>query len=234
MNLKYCADYNEMSQSAYESIIIDLKEHPSQLICTATGNSPTGIYERLTRHFDKHPECFKDLSIIKLDEWGGIDSKEPSSCESYIQEKLVQPLRIPRARYIAFDSNPVSPEEECRRIQSEIEHKGPIDICVLGIGQNGHIGFNEPADSLIPYSHLAKLAPESLNHQMINELGGKPSYGRYTTIQENNPMYYGSAQKGGHSKIPLQKNLDLVTRFFPMAAFECDMLYRFQGYLRIG
>lgn len=177
MNLKYCADYNEMSQSAYESIIIDLKEHPSQLICTATGNSPTGIYERLTRHFDKDPECFKDLSIIKLDEWGGIDSKEPSSCESYIQEKLVQPLRIPRARYIAFDSNPVSPEEECQRIQSEIEHKGPIDICVLGIGQNGHIGFNEPADSLIPYSHLAKLAPESLNHQMINELGGKPSYG---------------------------------------------------------
>ena len=177
MNLHYCAGYDEMSQRAYESIILDLKENPQQLICTATGNSPTGIYERLAKRFEDDPRCFKELIILKLDEWGGIDSKEPSACESYIQEKLIQPLRIPPKRYVAFDSNPVSPKEECRRIQTEIEQKGPIYICVLGIGQNGHIGFNEPADSLMPYCHMAKLTPESLNHQMINALGEKPSFG---------------------------------------------------------
>jgi galactosamine-6-phosphate isomerase len=177
MKIQHCSDYDEMSQSAYDSIVMDLKENPRQLICTATGNSPTGTYERLTRCFDDDPGCFKELIIIKLDEWVGIDSKEPSSCESYIQEKLTLPLRIHSTRYITFDSNPVSPEDECRRIQSEIELKGPIDICVLGMGQNGHIGFNEPSDSLMPYCHMAKLTPESLNHQMINTLAEKPSYG---------------------------------------------------------
>lgn len=166
-----------MSQRAYESIISDLEEHPEQLVCAATGNSPTGTYEKLAYRFTKNPECFKGLMLLKLDEWGGIEKKEPSSCESYLQKKVVQPLQIPRDRYIAFDSNPVSPEKECQRIQRAIEQKGPIDLCILGIGQNGHVGFNEPASSLSPHCHVAKLTPESLNHQMIHALGKKPSYG---------------------------------------------------------
>ncbi|MGB5434800.1 MAG: galactosamine-6-phosphate isomerase [Maribacter sp.] len=177
MNVHYCSDYQEMSQRAYESIIADLKGHPEQLICTATGSSPTGAYEKLARRFTKNPEYFKALMLLKLDEWGGIDKKEPSSCESYLQEKVIQPLQIPKDRFIAFDSNPDSPEKECARIQGEIEQKGPIDLCILGMGQNGHIGFNEPASSLSPHCHVAKLTPESLNHQMIHTLGKKPSYG---------------------------------------------------------
>ena len=177
MNVHYCSDYNEMSQRAYESIIADLEEHPEQLVCAATGSSPTGTYEKLASKFAKDPECFKGLMLLKLDEWGGIDKKEPSTCESYLQEKVVQPLQIPRDRYIAFDSNPDFPEKECHRIQGEIEQKGPIDLCILGIGQNGHVGFNEPASSLSPQCHVAKLTPESLNHQMIHTLGKKPTYG---------------------------------------------------------
>ena len=68
MNLHYCGGYDEMSQRAYESIINDLKVNPRQLICTATGNSPTGIYERFVKGFEYDPECFKELIILKLDE----------------------------------------------------------------------------------------------------------------------------------------------------------------------
>ena len=177
MKIQYCVDYNEMSQLSCDSIVSDLRKQPRQLICLSTGNSPTGTYERLTNLFKDHPKLFNELIITKLDEWGGIDSMEPSSCESYMQEKILQPLVIPQNRYISFKSNPVSPQKECDRIQIEIQQKGPIDICILGLGQNGHIGFNEPANSLTAHCHVAELTADSLNHQMINALNIKPTYG---------------------------------------------------------
>ena len=177
MKIQYCSDYNTMSQLSCDSIVSGLRKRPRQLICMSTGNSPTGTYERLVKVFTNHPKLFKELIITKLDEWGGIDSKEPSSCESYIQEKILQPLAIPPNRYISFKSNPVSPQKECDRIQIEIQKKGPIDICILGLGQNGHIGFNEPANTLTAHCHVAELTADSLNHQMINALNKKPTYG---------------------------------------------------------
>ena len=166
-----------MSQLSCDSIVSDLRKQPRQLICLSTGNSPTGTYEKLASVFNKYPAFFNELIITKLDEWGGIDSNEPSSCESYIQENIVQPLAIPQNRYISFKSNPDSPQKECDRIQIEIQKKGPIDICILGLGQNGHIGFNEPANILTAHCHVAELTADSLNHQMINALNKKPTYG---------------------------------------------------------
>ena len=177
MKIKYCRDYNELSQVASDSIVSDLKKHRKQMICTATGNSPTGTYERLVNAYKDQPKSFDGLTIIKLDEWGGIDANVPYSCESYLQEKIIQPLQIPQERFISFDPNPVSPKEECDRIQHEIKEKGPIDCCILGIGKNGHIGFNEPGRSLTTNCHIAELTADSLNHQMINNLTKKPSYG---------------------------------------------------------
>lgn len=177
MKIQYCSDYNAMSQSSCDSIISALRKQPGQLICMSTGNSPRGTYERLASAFNDQPELFNELIITKLDEWGGIDSNEPSTCESYIQEKILQPLAIPQNRYISFQSNPDSPKKECDRIQIEIQKKGPIDICILGLGLNGHIGFNEPASTLTAHCHVAELTADSLNHHMINALSKKPTYG---------------------------------------------------------
>ena len=177
MNIQYCSDYNEMSQMSCDSIVSDLNKNPKQLICTATGNSPTGTYEKLAIVFKEDPKLFNELKVIKLDEWGGIDSNELGSCESYIKEKILQPLAIPQQRFISFNSNPVSPQKECERIQFEIQKKGPIDICILGLGQNGHIGFNEPTNTLTPNCHVAELTTDSLKHQMINAINKKPTYG---------------------------------------------------------
>ena len=177
MKIQYCSDYNAMSQLSCDSIVSDLRKRPRQLICMSTGNSPAGTYKRLANVFNTYPAFFNELIIIKLDEWGGIDSNEPSSCESYIQEKILQPLAIPQSRYISFKCNPVSSQKECDRIQIEIQKKGPIVICILGLGQNGHIGFNEPAIALTPNCHVAELTADSLNHQMINALNKKPTYG---------------------------------------------------------
>jgi galactosamine-6-phosphate isomerase len=166
-----------MSQMAYDSIISDLKLKSGQLICTATGNSPTGVYEKLSALYKINPEYFKDIGIVKLDEWHGINPNDPSSCDTYIRHKILEPLHISNDRFIAFKSDTISPETECDRIQQEIAEKGPIDLCILGIGINGHIGFNEPAESLSAGCHVSQLEQTSMQHHMVNDVKTKPRNG---------------------------------------------------------
>ena len=177
MILHYCSGYDEMSQLSCESVISGLKENPSQLICTATGNSPLGMYKKMVDNYRADPHIFKELRIIKLDEWGGISAKNSNSCESFLVQHILQPLHISDDRYISFKSNPDSPKKECERIQDEIQKKGPIDVCILGMGLNGHIGFNEPANKLQSDCHVAQLSKDSLGHQMTLTMENKPAYG---------------------------------------------------------
>ena len=177
MNIQYCSNYEQMSQLAYDSIIADLKIRSEKLICIATGNSPEGIYYKLAHCYKNKPDYFKEISIVKLDEWVGIRLKDPISCETYIRQKILEPLQISNDRFISFKSKSISPEKECERVQKEIETKGPIDLCILGLGRNGHLGFIEPSDSLSANCHIAKLSPESLQHQMIETVINKPRFG---------------------------------------------------------
>jgi galactosamine-6-phosphate isomerase len=177
MNIQYCANYEQMSQLAYDSIITELKTPSNQFICIATGNSPIGTYEKLANCYKNEPDLFKEISILKLDEWGGIRLDDSISCETYIRQKILEPLQISDDRFISFKSNSDFPEKECERIQKEIEDNGPIDICILGLGTNGHLGFIEPANSLFPHCHVAKLSSESLQHNMLVSKINKPGYG---------------------------------------------------------
>jgi galactosamine-6-phosphate isomerase len=177
MNIHYCADYEDMSQRAYDSVLPDLKEKPQQLICTATGHSPTRLYEKLAESYKKSPNIYKDIKIIKLDEWGGTNGDYPNTCEYYLQTKLLEPLQIPNSHYISFDSSPTDAKKECDRMENEIQEHGPIDICILGLGKNGHIGFNEPSKILFPDCHIAELSASSLKHPMASKMKTKPTYG---------------------------------------------------------
>jgi len=108
------------------------------------------------------------MRIIKLDEWCGLRADDPASCEEYLQQHLVQPLNISADRYIAFKSDPKDPQAECERIASALAHNGPIDLAILGIGINGHIGFNEPHAVFASHAHVSELALESRQHAMLS------------------------------------------------------------------
>lgn len=170
-------NYDALSRAAADQIISVLKKNKSALICAATGNSPTGTYGLLKNHFDLHPQLFSDLRIIKLDEWGGLPIDDPSTCESYLQKHLTGPLQITAGRCISFQSDPEDPAAECDRIRKELTKEGPIDLCILGLGVNGHLALNEPGAFLVAGPHKADLSETSLMHPMIERKGGKPSYG---------------------------------------------------------
>ena len=166
-----------MSHLAAGSILSDLKLRSKQLICAATGNSPNGVYTKLKEFYQDRPDYFIDISIIKLDEWGAIKKDDVDSCETYIRNKLLQPLHISNNRYISFNSEESMVKKECERVQKELNKKGPIDICILGLGKNGHIGLNEPEEFLTPGCHIAQLSETSQRHEMTNNMMIKPVFG---------------------------------------------------------
>ncbi|MFH6603852.1 galactosamine-6-phosphate isomerase [Maribacter algicola] len=177
MDFHYCSDYDEMSLQATDYLISELKKKSGQLLGVATGNSPLGVYRKLRSEINQHPKYFEKLRILKLDEWVGLKMSDPSSCESYIQNNILEPLKIPSQRYTGFQSDPEDLKAECDRVQATIERQGPIDLCILGLGRNGHIGFIEPAESFMPHCQIAELSKISREHAMVDTLKKKPTHG---------------------------------------------------------
>lgn len=170
-------DYEKMSDRAANIVLEEIGAKKNLLICAPTGNSPTGMYHSLAQTFHKNPEIFNELRVLKLDEWGGLSANHPGSCEHYLQKHLLGPLKIPRDRYAGFMPTPEDAEKECERVQHIIDNEPSIDLCILGLGKNGHIGFNEPADFLQPHCHAAQLSEESKKHGMVDGIEQKPEYG---------------------------------------------------------
>ncbi len=169
--------YESISKEAATLVLTELRQKKDALLCAATGNSPERLYDLLHQEYKKQRELFSGIRILKLDEWGGVPMNNPGTCESFLQNHVIKPLKIESSRYISFQSDPRDPEKECIRIQEEIKKKGPIDICIVGLGMNGHLALNEPGTSLEAGVHVAKLSETSLTHSMVKEMGTKPSYG---------------------------------------------------------
>jgi galactosamine-6-phosphate isomerase len=184
MKITYVDTYEDLSRTAAQLVLQELRKKPDLLLCCATGNSPTGLYKNLAHAYQQNPSLFQELRILKLDEWGDLTADDPSSCDYYLREHVVGPLHIAEDRYLGFQNNPPDPVEECARILELLRQQGPIDICVLGLGANGHMGLNEPAAQLQPHCHVAQLSETTLSHGMIAESVRKPSFGMTIGIED--------------------------------------------------
>jgi len=166
-----------MSVRAAHLIADEVRRDRRLVIGAATGSTPTRAYELLAEMAAGDSSVFADLRLLKVDEWGGLPLDDPATCEVYLQHKLVRPLSISRERYLGWDSQPRDPDAECRRVERWLCEHGPIGVCVLGLGANGHLAFNEPADVLHPGPHAARLSRESLRHPMLGLSRATPAYG---------------------------------------------------------
>jgi galactosamine-6-phosphate isomerase len=169
-------DYATLSQYAADWLVARLREQPSALVCLAAGSTPSRAYELLMERGAAEPTLFQRCRFIKLDEWGSLAMDDPATCEHQLRAALVTPLGM-SDRYTAFESQPANPVVECARIATWLQQFGPIDACMLGLGLNGHIGFNEPAEFLEPHAHVARLSESSLNHAMLKRSTRQPGYG---------------------------------------------------------
>ena len=136
---------------------------PDLLICLASGDTPTGTYGLLAAA----PERLASARFIQLDEWAGVGADDPASCAAYLEHTIRSPLAVPPERWIGFRGDAPDAAAECRRLAAALAAAGPIDLCILGLGRNGHLGLNEPAASFDPFCHVATLAEQSRTHPML-------------------------------------------------------------------
>jgi len=170
MKIHYCKDYEEMSLLGAKLVHAEVEITPDLLFCAASGNSPAGLYELMVKKHRNSHGFFDWMNVIKLDEWVGLEDESTFTSEYDIQNKLLKRLGIERDRYISFDEETKDPILECEKIQAELDISDGIDICILGIGINGHIALNEPAEFLQPNCHVANLHPVTLASGMIEQV----------------------------------------------------------------
>ncbi len=215
------ADHEAVSRQAADRIVDRLREEPSALLCLACGATPMRTYQLLAERGAREPSLFAKCRVIKLDEWGGLPRGDPATCEAQLRSNLIEPLRL-HERYVSFNSQPQDPKAECARIAGWLRQQGPIDTCVLGLGVNGHIGFNEPAAYLEPDAHVAQLSQASLEHAMLRQTTHQPTYG--LTLGMANLLhsrYVLLLVTGAAKREPLDRLLtDPITTEFPASLLQ--------------
>ncbi|NND33339.1 MAG: galactosamine-6-phosphate isomerase [Saprospiraceae bacterium] len=166
-----------MSLAAASFMYDQIEPDKDFTLCPAAGRTPSACYRIFVSKMQHHKK--RRLKLIMLDEWLGLPVDHPASCRHQIENQLIKPLSI--QQHFIFDCNG-NPDAEINRFR-EIADRG-IDLCVLGLGKNGHIGLNEPASTLQPYCHQARLSRESLHHPMLQDVDPKPEYGITLGMQE--------------------------------------------------
>jgi glucosamine-6-phosphate isomerase len=149
--------YEMMSKQAADSIIEIMQSREQPLICTASGDSPAGLYKELVERVNKKEANVSDWFFVGLDEWVGINGNDEGSCRYHLNQQLFHPLKIKEDKICFFDGRATDLQSECKITENFIHAHGGIDVAILGLGMNGHIGMNEPGTSIGIYSHVIDL-----------------------------------------------------------------------------
>jgi glucosamine-6-phosphate deaminase len=157
-----------------------LAAHPALVLGLATGRTPIPLYRELVRQHVAGRADFSRVTTFNLDEFLGLSATDPRSYRAFMQKHLFDQVNL-SPRRVHFLDGTVRPgrevQRECARYERAIERAGGIDLQILGLGMNGHIGFNEPARSLIARTHSARLKPATrrANARLFgNRLGAVP------------------------------------------------------------
>lgn len=159
MKLFVSETYEAMSKQAAEAVIQLMQSGRRPVICAASGHSPEGLYREIIDRVRKKQLSVDNWLFLGLDEWVGMNAADEGSCRHHLDLELLGPLQVPEARICFFDGRAEDLEAECERIEKFISENGGIDVAVLGLGMNGHIGMNEPGVSVDMRSHVIDLHP---------------------------------------------------------------------------
>ena len=177
LQVEVSENYDALSLRAEQLIVQELEARPNLILCASAGGTPTGLYACLAARARRQAQLFKRMRVLQVDEWGGLTKGHSASCEVDLRTKLLEPLKIPPNRYFGFRTETRNAQNECARMRDWVATNGPIDICILGLGLNGHVAMNEPGPELTPHAHVSTLARSSLSHPMLEDVSPKPRYG---------------------------------------------------------
>ena len=162
MRIIVAKDYKDMSRKAANIISAQIITKPNCVLGLATGSSPIGTYDQLVEWYEKGDLDFSQVSSVNLDEYRGLNHDHDQSYYYFMHEHLFDRVNINPANTNVPDGTEPDAEKECRRYEELIASYGGVDLQLLGLGHNGHIGFNEPAPAFDKETHCVDLTESTI------------------------------------------------------------------------
>ena len=155
-------DYDDMSRKAANIISAQVILKPDSVLGLATGSSPIGTYDQLVDWYNKGDLDFSQVRSVNLDEYRGLDRENDQSYYYFMHKHLFDRVNIDVDNTNVPDGTEPDAEKECKRYEELIRSYGGVDLQLLGLGHNGHIGFNEPAASFATETHCVDLTESTI------------------------------------------------------------------------
>ena len=163
MKIIRAKDYKDMSRKAANIISAQVIMKPNCVLGLATGGTPVGAYAQLVEWYNKGDVDFSEVTTVNLDEYRGLPKEHPESYWSFMHKNLFDHVNIrPEAIHLPDGTNPDA-ADACAKYNEIIHSVGGIDLQLLGLGPNGHIGFNEPADAFVKGTNKVALTVSTID-----------------------------------------------------------------------
>lgn len=157
MQLQILPDYDALSAFVADAFIALLQSKPQAVVCVASGDSTRLACEMFVAKARATALDTRQFSFVGLDEWVGLPPTMPGTCANDFMKRLILPLGLSPQQYHLFDARAISLLDECTQMDDWLTARGGIDLMIVGIGMNGHIGFNEPGAGTNWLSHVIAL-----------------------------------------------------------------------------
>ncbi|MCQ2491830.1 MAG: glucosamine-6-phosphate deaminase [Lachnospiraceae bacterium] len=162
MKLICCKDYEDMSKHVAQDILAEVKANPEIVLGLATGSTPEGCYKYMVEAYEAGEADFSKVSSVNLDEYVGLGPDDDQGYRYFMNKHLFDHVNIDKANTYVPNGLAKTSEEACAEHEANIEKLGGIDVQLLGLGGNGHIGFNEPGESFVKGTHIVDLTPGTI------------------------------------------------------------------------
>ncbi|MBM3270772.1 MAG: glucosamine-6-phosphate deaminase [Candidatus Sericytochromatia bacterium] len=153
-------DAASLARSVAREIAAQLAK-PSSVLALASGRTPVPVYDELVAMHDRREITFRGATVFALDEYLGRNGADVGSFGAFFADHLFGRVDLPRERAHVPDGRAADPARECRAYEARILAAGGIDLCLLGLGRNGHVAFNEPGPILAAQAHVAEIADQT-------------------------------------------------------------------------
>lgn len=153
-------NYKELSKRASNLVIDEILKKPNLVLALSTGKTPLRMYKFLIKEYENKKVDFSEITFFNLDEYYPIKKNNKNSYNYYLNKKFFNHISIKRSDINLLDGETKNPKKECLDYERKIK-KEKIDLVILGVGVNGHIGFNEPSSLNTSKTHVVKLSDET-------------------------------------------------------------------------
>lgn len=162
MEIHVFETYDQMSSFAAQIVKEEIDKKPDLILGLATGSTPEGLYKNLVDLYKASQVDFSKVTTFNLDEYCGLDPDHDQSYHYFMEKHLLSKVNVDKAKVNIPDGEEARSEDICKDYDRRIEEAGGIDLQVLGIGVNGHIGFNEPGPRFVAGTHLIDLTDTTI------------------------------------------------------------------------